>query len=108
MCVVLCGVFSFTKLGLALRASGSDPRERLLGVRVPWMLSIGWGFAAILSAVAGMLAASALIFFKPGFMQTIIYAFAAAVLGGIDSPVGAVVGASCSAWINLLATTGTS
>ena len=57
------------------------------------MLSIGWGFAAVLSAVAGLLAASAQFVFTPSFMQvTIIYAFAAAVLGGLDSPIGAVVG----------------
>ena len=49
---VLWGLFRFTKLGLALRASAVDPAaSRLLGVRVPWMLSIGWGFAAVLSAV---------------------------------------------------------
>jgi branched-chain amino acid transport system permease protein len=100
-------LFNFTKLGLALRASAVDPSaSRLLGVRVPWMLSIGWGFAAILSAVAGMLAAQAQFVFTPGFMQvTIIYAFAAAVLGGIESPVGAVIGGlSLGVAINLLGT----
>jgi len=100
-------LFNFTKLGLALRASAVDPSaSRLLGVRVPWMLSIGWGFAAILSAVAGMLAAPAQFVFTPSFMQvTIIYAFAAAVLGGIESPVGAVIGGlSLGVAINLLGT----
>jgi branched-chain amino acid transport system permease protein len=100
-------LFNFTTLGLALRASAVDPAaSRLLGVRVPWMLSIGWGFAAILSAVAGMLAAPAQFVFTPGFMQvTIIYAFAAAVLGGIESPIGAVIGGlSLGVAINLLGT----
>jgi len=100
-------LFNFTKLGLALRASAVDPAaSRLLGVRVPWMLSIGWGFAAILSAVAGMLAAQAQFVFTPSYMQvTIIYAFAAAVLGGIESPVGAVIGGlSLGVAINLLGT----
>jgi branched-chain amino acid transport system permease protein len=100
-------LFNFTKLGLALRASAIDPAaSRLLGVRVPWMLSIGWGFAAVLSAVAGMLAAPAFFVFTPGFMQvTIIYAFAAAVLGGIESPVGAVIGGlALGVTINLLGT----
>ena len=56
------------------------------------MLGIGWGLAAMLGAVAGMLAAPT-VFLDPNMMQAIlIYAFAAAVLGGIDSPVGAVVG----------------
>jgi branched-chain amino acid transport system permease protein len=105
--VVLWVLFSFTKLGLALRASAVDPASsRLLGVRVPWMLSIGWGFAAVLSAVAGLLAASAQFVFTPTFMQVvIIYAFAAAVLGGIESPVGAVVGGlALGVTINLLGT----
>ena len=108
VCVaVLWLLFRFTKLGLALRASAVDPAaSRLLGVRVPWMLSIGWGFAAILSAVAGMLAASAQFIFTPGFMQvTIIYAFAAAILGGLESPVGAVIGGlTLGVTINLLGT----
>ena len=105
--VVLWILFSFTKLGLALRASAVDPASsRLLGVRVTWMLSIGWGFAAVLSAVAGVLAASAQFVFTPTFMQVvIIYAFAAAVLGGIESPVGAVIGGlSLGVTINLLGT----
>ncbi len=105
--VVLWALFTYTKLGLALRASAVDPAaSRLLGVRVPWMLSIGWGFAAVLSAVAALLAAPAQFIFTPGFMQVvIIYAFAAAVLGGIESPVGAVVGGlALGVTINLLGT----
>jgi branched-chain amino acid transport system permease protein len=105
--VVLWLLFNFTKLGLALRASAVDPAaSRLLGVRVPWMLSIGWGFAAVLSAVAGLLAAPAQFVFTPTFMQVvIIYAFAAAVLGGIESPVGAVIGGlALGVAINLLGT----
>lgn len=108
VCVVaLWALFKFTKLGLALRASAVDPAaSRLLGVRVPWMLSIGWGFAAVLSAVAGLLAAPAQFVFTPTFMQVvIIYAFAAAVLGGIESPVGAVIGGlALGVTINLLGT----
>jgi len=107
-CVVaLWLLFNFTKLGLALRASAVNPAaSRLLGVRVPWMLSIGWGFAAVLSAVAGLLAAPAQFVFTPTFMQVvIIYAFAAAVLGGIESPVGAVIGGlALGVAINLLGT----
>jgi branched-chain amino acid transport system permease protein len=105
--VVLWLLFNFTKLGLALRASAVDPAaSRLLGVRVPWMLSIGWGLAAVLSAVAGLLAAPAQFVFTPTFMQVvIIYAFAAAVLGGIESPVGAVIGGlALGVAINLLGT----
>ena len=76
-----------------MRAAATNPAEaRLVGVRVTWMLAIGWGLAAVLGAVAGLLAAPSL-FLDPSMMQAVlIYAFAAAVLGGIDSPVGAVVG----------------
>ena len=92
--VLVLGVFfRFTKIGLAMRAAATNPDEsRLVGVRVAWMLGVGWGLAAILGAIAGMLAAPS-VFLDPSMMQPIlIYAFAAAVLGGIDSPVGAVVG----------------
>jgi branched-chain amino acid transport system permease protein len=108
ICVAaLWAFFNFTKLGLALRASAVNPAaSRLLGVRVTWMLAVGWGLAAVLSAVAGMLAAPAQFVFTPNFMQVvIIYAFAAAVLGGIESPVGAVVGGlSLGVVISLLGT----
>lgn len=85
--------FRFTKIGLAMRASAVNPAEaRLVGVPVTWMLGLGWGLAALLGAVAGMLTAPS-VFLDPTMMQAIlIYAFAAAVLGGIDSPIGAVVG----------------
>jgi branched-chain amino acid transport system permease protein len=91
--VVLWLLFQFTKVGLALRASAVNPEEaRLVGVRVTWMLALGWGLAATLGAVAGMMTAPT-VGLDPQMMQAIlIYAFAAAVLGGIDSPVGAVVG----------------
>ena len=90
---LLWAFFQFTKIGLALRASALNPEaSRLVGVRVGWMLGIGWGLAAMLGAVAGMLAAPT-VFLEPNMMQAIlIYAFAAAVLGGIDSPLGAVAG----------------
>jgi branched-chain amino acid transport system permease protein len=66
--------------------------SRLVGVRVGWMLAFGWGLAAVLGAVAGMMVAP-VVFLDPNMMQTILlYALAAAVLGGLDSPVGAVVG----------------
>ncbi len=105
--VVLWLFFRFTKLGLALRASAVNPAaSRLLGVRVNLMLALGWGLAAVLSAIAGMMAAQSLFVITPNFMQAVlIYAFAAAVLGGIESPVGAVVGGlTLGVTINLLGT----
>jgi branched-chain amino acid transport system permease protein len=91
--LVLALFFRFTKLGLALRAAAVNPdSSRLVGVRVGWMLALGWGLAAVLGAVAGMMVAP-VVFLDPNMMQTVLlYAFAAAVLGGLDSPVGAVVG----------------
>jgi len=91
--LALWAFFQFTKIGLAMRAASTNPdASRLVGVRVGWMLGIGWGLAAALGAVAGMLAAPT-VFLDPNMMQALlIYAFAAAVLGGIDSPFGAVAG----------------
>ena len=92
--VAILGLFfRYTKLGLALRAAALNPdSSRLVGVRVGWMLALGWGIAAVLGAVAGMMIAP-VVFLDPNMMQTVLlYAFAAAVLGGLDSPVGAVVG----------------
>jgi branched-chain amino acid transport system permease protein len=85
--------FRFTKLGLGMRAAAVNrDSSRLVGVRVSWMLALGWGIATVLGAVAGMMIAP-VVFLDPNMMQTILlYAFAAAVLGGLDSPVGAVVG----------------
>jgi branched-chain amino acid transport system permease protein len=86
--------FQFTKLGLASRATALNPEaSRLVGVRVSWMLALGWGLAAAMGAVSGMLTAPALASFDQNLMQPILlYAFAGAVLGGLDSPLGAVVG----------------
>ena len=91
--LVLWAFFRFTTLGLAMRsvAVNSDA-SRLMGVRVGWMLALGWGLAAALGAIAGLMAAPT-AFLDPNMMLVIlVYAFAAAVLGGIDSPIGAVVG----------------
>jgi branched-chain amino acid transport system permease protein len=82
-----------TSLGLALRAASHHPEaSRLLGIRVSWMLALGWGLASAVGAASGVMAAPILLL-QPNMMQTvIIYAFAAAVLGGIESPLGAVIG----------------
>jgi len=82
-----------TTLGLTMRAAAHNPdASRLLGVRVSWMLAIGWGLASAVGALSGIMVAPILLL-EPNMMQTIIiYAFAAAVLGGIESPLGAVIG----------------
>jgi branched-chain amino acid transport system permease protein len=86
-------LFNRTRLGLAMRASALYPESaRLLGVSVGGMLAVGWALASGVGAISGILLAPTL-FLEPNMMQqAIIYAFAAAVLGGIESPVGAVVG----------------
>jgi branched-chain amino acid transport system permease protein len=82
-----------TTLGLSMRAAAHNPEaSRLLGVRVSWMLALGWGLASAVGALSGIMVAPILLL-EPNMMQTIIiYAFAAAVLGGIESPLGAVIG----------------
>jgi branched-chain amino acid transport system permease protein len=82
-----------TTIGLTMRAAAHHREaSRLLGVRVSWMLALGWGLASAVGAVSGIMVAPVLVL-EPNLMQTIIiYAFAAAVLGGIESPLGAVVG----------------
>jgi len=85
--------FKKTKLGLAMRATALYPEaSRALGVRVGWMLALGWGMAAAVGSLSGLMIAP-VVLLDPNMMQGIlVYAFAAAVLGGIDSPLGAVVG----------------
>ena len=85
--------FKFTPLGLAMRAAAQNPESaRLVGIRVSWMLALGWGLAAAIGAVAGMMVAP-VVFLDPNMMSSILlYGFAAALLGGIDKPLGAVIG----------------
>ncbi len=90
---VLYLIFQRTKLGLAMRAAAVDQgASRLVGIPVGRMLMIGWGLAAVCGALAGVLVAPRL-FLDPNLMgPVIIYSFAAATLGGFDSPFGAVLG----------------
>jgi branched-chain amino acid transport system permease protein len=91
--VVLYVFFRHTKLGLAMRAAAQNPvSSRLAGIRVGWMLALGWGLAAAIGAIAGMMIAP-IVFLDPNMMAgVLLYAFAAALVGGIDNPAGAVVG----------------
>ena len=85
--------FRFTTLGLAMRAAAQNPASaRLMGVRVAWMLALGWGLAAAIGAIAGMLVAP-IVFLDPNMMNGIlVYGFASALVGGIGNPLGAVAG----------------
>jgi branched-chain amino acid transport system permease protein len=85
--------FRFTPLGLAMRGAAQNPvSSRLVGIRVGWMLALGWGLAGVVGAVAGMMAAP-IVYLDPNMMSGILlYGFAAALLGGIDNPWGAAAG----------------
>jgi len=91
--LALYAFFRFTPLGLAMRAAAQNPDSaRLVGIRVGWMLALGWGLAAAIGGVAGMMVAP-IVYLDPNMMGGILlYAFAAALVGGIDSPGGAVLG----------------
>jgi branched-chain amino acid transport system permease protein len=90
---LLLGLFRFTTLGLQMRAAAFGQEvARLLGVRVGWMLTLGWALAGLFGALSGMLIAGGGLV-SPTFMDgVIVFGFVAAVLGGLDSFIGAVVG----------------
>lgn len=93
--VVVFGLlFQRTKLGLSLRAVTSNQESAALaGIKVTTTLMIGWGLAGAIGSLAGTFTASANLGVDKNMMQIVlIYAFAAATLGGFDSPLGAVVG----------------
>jgi branched-chain amino acid transport system permease protein len=85
--------FRFTRLGLAMRGAAFNPvSSRLVGIPVGRMLALGWGLAAAIGTIAGMMVAP-IVFLDPNMMAgVLIYAFAGALLGGINSPLGAVIG----------------
>ncbi|SEK39999.1 amino acid/amide ABC transporter membrane protein 1, HAAT family [Blastococcus sp. DSM 46786] len=90
---LLVALFRFTRIGLAMRASAfSQEVARLLGVKVGGMLTLGWGLAAVVGSLSGLLIAGG-TFVWPAYMDAlIVFGFVAAIIGGLDSPVGAIVG----------------
>lgn len=92
--VLLQVLFRGTKLGLAMRAVADNPvSASLSGLPVSRLLMIGWGLASVLGVIAGVLVAPQL-FVSPGMLDfVLVYALAAAILGGLDSPQGAVIAA---------------
>jgi branched-chain amino acid transport system permease protein len=93
MLAIVFAFFRYTALGLAMRAAAQNPEaSRLVGIRVGWMLALGWGLAGAIGGVAAIMAAP-IVYIEPNMMAGILlYGFAAALLGGIDNPWGAVVG----------------
>jgi branched-chain amino acid transport system permease protein len=92
-CLALWVLLNKTRLGLKLRAVAADPvSARLHGIRAGWMLMFGWALAAMIGALAGSLVAAERTGFDATLMQIIlVYALAAAALGGFDSIWGAVI-----------------
>ncbi|MDE0776506.1 branched-chain amino acid ABC transporter permease [Nocardioides sp.] len=91
--VLLVGLFRFTDLGLKMRAAANNQEVAgLLGVKVGAMLTLGWALAAVVGSLSGLLiAAGGLV--QPSYMDSIVvFGFIAAVIGGLESPAGAVVG----------------
>jgi len=91
--VALFLFFRFTRIGLAMRAAAAMPESaRLVGINTSWMVALGWGMASAIGAIAGILIAP-VVFLEPNMMLgVLLYGFAAAVLGGLTSPLGAVLG----------------
>ena len=91
--ILLFLFFQYTRIGLAMRAAASLPESaRLVGINTSWMIALGWGMASAIGAIAGILIAP-VVFLEPNMMLgVLLYGFAAAVLGGLTSPLGAVVG----------------
>jgi branched-chain amino acid transport system permease protein len=93
MVAILFVFFRYTKLGLAMRAVAENPiSSRLVGIRVGWMLALGWGLAAAIGAVSGMMVAPILYLDSSMMGGVLIYSLAGAVLGGLDNPWGAALG----------------
>lgn len=92
MAIVFC-FFRFTRIGLAMQGAAVNPLSAgYAGINVSLMLSLGWGLAAAIGAVSGILSAP-IVYLDPNMMlNVIIYAFAGALLGGISSAIGAVIG----------------
>jgi len=90
--VALFLLYRLTPLGLRMRAAAFRPESaRLSGVRVGLMLTTGWGIASAIGALAGMLAVPPLL--SPTVLDAVfVYGIAAAVLGGLDNPFGALAG----------------
>lgn len=92
--VLLLVFFQRTDVGLRMRAAAFNPEiARLLGIRVGRMLTLGWGLAALLGALAGLLIAPVIFLYPTNMDEILVFGFTGAILGGLESPPGAVTGA---------------
>lgn len=87
-------LFTRTDIGLTMRAAAFAPdMARLLGVNVNRMLTLSWALAAAVGALAALLVVPTELGIHPHAMDLVfVYAFTAAVVGGLDSPIGALIG----------------
>lgn len=91
--LLLLVLFRYTTVGLRMRAAAFSPENaRILGVQVGHMLTLGWALAALVGALAGVLVAPSTFVSPTAFDPILVFGFTAAVIGGLDSPVGALVG----------------
>ena len=91
--LLLVVLFRYTDLGLMMRASAFNQEvARLLGVKVGRMLTLGWALAALVGSLSGLLIAGGSLVYPSYMDSVVVYGFVAAVLGGLDSPAGAVIG----------------
>jgi branched-chain amino acid transport system permease protein len=91
--LLLAALFRLTPVGLRMRATAFSPAiSRLLGVRVGRMLTLGWALAGLIGALAGMLVTPQTFLYPNSMDQIFVLGFTAAVIGGLDSPAGAVIG----------------
>ncbi len=91
--LLLVALFRYTDVGLKMRAAAFNQEvSRLLGIKVGRMLTLGWALAAAVGSLSGLLIAGGNLV-SPAYMDSVVVnGFVAAVLGGLDSPAGAVVG----------------
>lgn len=91
--LLLVALFRYTNLGLMMRASAFNQEvARLLGVKVGRMLTLGWALAAVVGSLSGLLIAGGSLMYPAYMDSVVVFGFVAAVLGGLDSPMGAVIG----------------
>jgi branched-chain amino acid transport system permease protein len=91
--LALAAMFRYTQVGLRLRATAFGPRvARLLGVRIGRVLTLGWALAGLIGALAGVLVSPSTFLYPDSMDSIFVLGFTAAVIGGLDSPLGAVVG----------------